>query len=45
MPPDEAAQDILPDENKIELAVLNQIRRQRIKKYFNFQQYKVLEVW
>jgi len=36
IPPDETAQNISPNKNKIEPAVLNQIQRQKTKKYFDF---------
>jgi len=34
-----------PNEDEIEPAILNQIRYQRIERYFDFQQYKIPEVW
>ena len=44
MPPDEAIQDVPPDEDEIEPVVLDQIQRQKIERYFDFQQYRVLKV-
>ncbi len=35
---------MLLNEDKIESTILNQIQHQKIKKYFDFQQYKVLEI-
>ena len=44
IPPDKVVQDIPLNKNEIEPTVLNQIQRQKIEKYFDFQQYRVPKV-